>query len=39
MLPKIKSALRFVENGGKKSIITDASNLENKKYGTRITLE
>jgi len=38
MLPKIKSALRFVENGGSKSVITDASNLENKKYGTRITL-
>ncbi len=39
MLPKIKSALRFVENGGKKSVITDASNLEDKKYGTRITLK
>ena len=38
MLPKVKSALRFVENGGAKSVITDASNLENKKYGTRITL-
>ncbi len=39
MLPKVQSALRFVENGGKKSIITDASNLENEKFGTRITLE
>ena len=38
MLPKIKSALRFVENGGKKSVITEASKLENRKYGTRITL-
>ncbi len=38
MLPKIKSALRFVENGGSKSVITDASKLEDKKYGTRITL-
>jgi carbamate kinase len=38
MLPKIKSALRFVENGGGKSVITEASKLENRKYGTRITL-
>jgi carbamate kinase len=38
MLPKIKSALRFVENGGEKSVITEASKLENRKYGTRITL-
>jgi len=38
MLPKIQSALSFVVNGGSKSVITDASNLEDKKYGTRITL-
>jgi len=38
MLPKIKSALRFVENGGEKSVITEASKLENRKYGSRITL-
>ncbi len=38
MLPKIKSALRFVENGGKKSVITEASKLENRKFGTRISL-
>ncbi len=38
MLPKIKSALRFVEKGGEKSVITEASKLENRKYGTRITL-
>jgi carbamate kinase len=38
MLPKIMSALRFVENGGEKSVITEASKLENRKYGTRITL-
>jgi len=38
MLPKIKSALRFVENGGKKSVITEASKLENREFGTRITL-
>ena len=39
MLPKIESALRFVENGGKKSVITEASKLEDRKYGTKITLE
>lgn len=38
MLPKIKSALSFVENGGEKSIITEATMLTNKKYGTKITL-
>lgn len=39
MLPKIESALRFVENGGKKSVITEASKLEDRNYGTKITLE
>jgi len=39
MLPKIKSALRFVENGGTKSVITDASKLEDRAFGTRITLK
>ncbi len=38
MLPKIKSALNFVENGGEKSIITEATKLSDKKYGTKITL-
>lgn len=38
MLPKIKAALSFVENGGEKSIITEATMLTNKKYGTKITL-
>ncbi len=38
MLPKIEAALRFVEKGGQKSVITEASKLENRKYGTRITL-
>lgn len=39
MAPKISAALRFVESGGKKSIITDASKLANKDYGTKITME
>lgn len=38
MLPKIKAALRFVEKGGEKSVITEASKLEDRKYGSRITL-
>ncbi len=38
MLPKIKAALNFIENGGEKSIITEATKLANKKYGTKITL-
>jgi carbamate kinase len=38
MLPKIESALSFVENGGKKSVITEASKLEDCNFGTRITL-
>ena len=38
MLPKIKAALQFVEKGGKKSVITEASKLEDRTFGTRITL-
>ena len=38
MLPKINAALSFVENGGTKSVITEASKLEDRTYGTRITL-
>ncbi len=39
MAPKIKAALSFVENGGKKSVITEATKLVNRKYGSKITLE
>jgi carbamate kinase len=39
MAPKIRAALQFVENGGYKSVITDATKLENKQYGTKITQE
>lgn len=39
MAPKIKAALRFVENGGTKSVITEATKLEDRSYGTKITLE
>jgi carbamate kinase len=39
MEPKIKACLNFVKNGGKKSVITEAFKLEDKKYGSKITME
>lgn len=39
MAPKIKAALSFIKNGGDKSIITEASKLEDKSYGSKITME
>ena len=36
---KIIAAMRFVEHGGVKSIITEASKLEDKSYGSKITME
>ncbi len=36
MAPKIRAGIHFVEHGGKKTIITQASSLANKKVGTRI---
>ena len=39
MAPKIAAALAFIENGGEKSIITEASKLEDKSYGSKITME
>jgi carbamate kinase len=38
MAPKIEAALYFIKNGGKKSVITEASKLEDKKFGSKITL-
>ncbi len=38
MLPKVKSALQFVANGGAKSIITEASQLHDAEAGTRVVL-
>jgi carbamate kinase len=38
MAPKIRAAIQFIENGGKKAIITEATKLHDKKYGTKITL-
>ncbi len=39
MAPKIRAALNFIDNGGRKSVITEATKLEDKSYGTKITLE
>lgn len=39
MAPKIRAALDFIEKGGKKSVITEAKKLEDKRYGTKITLQ
>jgi len=39
MAPKIQSCLNFIKNGGKKSVITEAFKLEDKKYGSKITME
>jgi carbamate kinase len=38
MAPKIRACLRFIENGGKKSVITEAKKLEDKRYGSKITM-
>lgn len=38
MAPKIKACLKFIENGGDKSIITEATKLEDKSFGSKITL-
>ncbi len=38
MAPKIIAAMKFVESGGNKSIITEASKLEDKSYGSKITM-
>lgn len=39
MAPKIQACLNFVKEGGTKSVITEAFKLEDKKYGTKITME
>ena len=39
MEPKIRACLRFIEKGGKKSVITEAKKLEDKSYGSKITME
>jgi carbamate kinase len=39
MAPKIRACLKFIENGGEKSVITEAFKLEDPSYGTKITME
>ncbi len=39
MAPKIKACLDFVKEGGEKAVITEAKKLEDKSYGTKITME
>ena len=39
MAPKIEACLSFIRAGGSKSVITEAFKLEDKKYGTKITME
>ncbi|MDR2927009.1 MAG: carbamate kinase [Cytophagaceae bacterium] len=39
MAPKIKAALHFVGHGGEVSVITEAGKLEDKTYGSKITME
>ncbi len=38
MRPKIEAALQFVQNGGEKSVITQSDKLEDRKYGSKITI-
>ena len=39
MAPKVRAALYFIKNGGRKSVITEATKLEDRSYGTKFTLE
>jgi len=39
MAPKVEACLKFIKNGGEKSVITEAFKLEDKKFGSKITME
>jgi len=39
MAPKIQACLNFIKNGGKMSVITEAFKLDDKRYGSKITME
>jgi carbamate kinase len=39
MAPKIRACLQFIEQGGEKSVITEAFKLEDRSFGTKITME
>lgn len=38
MEPKVKACLEFIENGGSKCVITEAKKLEDKSFGSKITM-
>ncbi|PLX18611.1 MAG: carbamate kinase [Salinivirgaceae bacterium] len=39
MAPKIQACIDFVKKGGHKSVITESTKLEDRTYGTKITME
>lgn len=39
MAPKIRACLQFLEHGGHKAVITEAFKLEDKSYGSKITMD
>ena len=39
MAPKIQACIDFVKLGGHKSVITESTKLEDRTYGTKITME
>jgi carbamate kinase len=39
MAPKIRAALNFIERGGDKSVVTEATKLEDRSFGSKITME
>ena len=39
MAPKIRACLSFIEHGGEKSVITEAFKLEDRSFGTKITMD
>ena len=39
MAPKIQACLNFIKSGGRKSVITEAFKLADKKFGSKITME
>jgi carbamate kinase len=39
MAPKMRAALYFINHGGDKSVITEATKLDDRSFGTKITME
>ncbi|MGL5683318.1 MAG: carbamate kinase [Marinifilaceae bacterium] len=39
MAPKIRACLSFVESGGQKAVITEATKLEDRTFGSKITMK